>query len=70
MTFFAFVLTGILAAAVTVADTYATCVEQPACCMYWSLTASHNLLAMGADAGNAFAEAPPPLQKFYTHIDD
>ena len=56
--------------AVTIAETYATCVEQPACRMYWSLTASHNLLAMGADAGNAFAEAPPPLQKFYMRIDD
>jgi hypothetical protein len=56
--------------AVTMAETYATCVEQPASRMYWSLTASHNLLAMGADAGNAFAEAPPPLQKFYMRIDE
>lgn len=54
--------------AVTMAETYATCVEQPACRMYWSLTASNNLLAMGADAGNAFAEAPPPLQKFYMKV--
>ena len=54
--------------AVTMAETYATCVEQPACRMYWSLTASHNLLVMGADAGNAFAEAPPPLQRFYMRI--
>ena len=56
--------------AVTMAETYATCVEQPACRIYWALTASQNLLAMGADAGNAFAEAPPPLQKFYMKIDD
>ena len=49
--------------AVTMAETYATCVEQPACRIYWALTASLNLLAMGADAGNGFAEAPPPLQK-------
>ena len=56
--------------AVTMAETYATCVEQPACRMYWSLTASNNLLAMGADAGNAFAEAPPPLQQFYMRIDE
>jgi hypothetical protein len=50
--------------AVTMAETYATCIEQPAYRIYWASTASQNLLAMGADAGNAFAEAPPPLQKF------
>lgn len=49
----------------------ATCVEQPACCLYWSLTASEGLLAMGADAGNAFfAEAPPPVQPYFMIIDD
>lgn len=46
--------------AVTVAETYATCVEQPVCRVYWAMTAQLCLLAMGADAGNAFAEAPPP----------
>lgn len=56
--------------AVTLAETYATCVEQPACRMYWSLTASEGLIAMGADAGNAFAEAPPPVQPFFMIIDD
>jgi hypothetical protein len=56
--------------AVTVAETYATCVEQPACRLYWSTTASECLLAMGADAGNAFAEAPPTTEPFYMRIDD
>ena len=56
--------------AVTMAETYATCVEQPACRMYWSLTAIYNLLAMGADAGNAFAEAPPHQQKFFMRVDE
>ena len=56
--------------AVTVAETYATCVEQPACRLYWSLTAAECLLAMGADAGNAFAEAPPATEPFYMRIDD
>jgi Reverse transcriptase (RNA-dependent DNA polymerase) len=56
--------------AVTMAETYATCVEQPACRLYLSLTAGLCLLAMGADAGNAFAEAPPPQQPFYMIIDD
>lgn len=56
--------------AVTLAETYATCVEQPASRIYWALTVSRCLLAMGADAGNAFAEAPPPLQRFYMRIDE
>jgi Reverse transcriptase (RNA-dependent DNA polymerase) len=56
--------------AVTVAETYATCVEQPACRLYWSVTASEGLIAMGADAGNAFAEAPPATEPFYMRIDD
>ena len=47
--------------AVTVAETYATCVEQPACRrVCWAMTTQLCLIAMGADAGNAFAEAPPP----------
>jgi hypothetical protein len=45
--------------AVTLAETHATCVAQPACRVYWSITASEGLLAFGVDAGNAFAEAPP-----------
>jgi hypothetical protein len=56
--------------AVTVAETYATCVEQPACKVYWAMTAQLCLIAMGADAGNAFAEAPPATEPFYMRIDD
>ena len=56
--------------AVTIAETYATCVEQPACRVYWGVTAAECLVAMGADAGNAFAEAPPATEPFYMRIDD
>jgi hypothetical protein len=28
------------------------------------------MTVLGADAGNAFAEAPPPIQPFYMAIDD
>ena len=56
--------------AVTVAETYATCVEQPACRVYWAMTAQLCLIAMGADAGNAFAEAPPATEPFFMRIDD
>ena len=56
--------------AVTLAQTYANCVEQPACRLFWSLAARHNYIVLGADAGNAFAEAPPPNQAFYMIIDE
>ena len=57
--------------AVTMAETYATCVAQPAWCrLYWAITASKGLISIGADAGNAFAEAPPPVEPFYMAIDD
>jgi hypothetical protein len=56
--------------AVTIAETYAACVEQPAQRLYWALVASLNLIAIGCDVGNAFAEAPPPSQPFYMYIDE
>jgi hypothetical protein len=56
--------------AVTLAQTYANCVEQPACRLFWSLAAQNNYIVLGADAGNAFAEAPPPDQAFYMIIDE
>jgi hypothetical protein len=51
--------------AVTLAYTYASCVEQPGSRMFWALSALHGMIVLGADAGNAFAEAPPPIQPFY-----
>jgi hypothetical protein len=30
---------------------------------------AENLLIFGADMSNAFAEAPPPKQSFYIHLD-
>jgi hypothetical protein len=56
--------------AVTLAHTYASCVEQPGARIFWSLSALHGMTVLGADAGNAFAEAPPPIQPFYMAIDD
>ena len=56
--------------AITLAETYATCVAQPACRLYWAITANEGLISLGADAGNAFAEAPPPIEPFYMVIDD
>jgi hypothetical protein len=56
--------------AVTMSETYATCVEQPACRTFWALSAADDMIVIGADAGNAFAEAPPPDQPFYMLIDE
>jgi hypothetical protein len=56
--------------AVTLAHTYASCVEQPGARIFWSLAALHGMTALGADAGNAFAEAPPPVEPFYMEIDE
>jgi hypothetical protein len=46
--------------AVTIAETYAACVEQPPQRLYWTLVAALNLTAIGCDVGNAFAEVPKP----------
>ena len=54
--------------AVTIAETYAVCVEQPVQRLYWALVASLNLTAIGCHVGNAFAEAPAPSQPFYMYI--
>jgi hypothetical protein len=56
--------------AVTLAHTYASCVEQPSARIFWSLAALNGMRVLGADAGNAFGEAPPPVQPFYMAIDD
>ena len=54
---------------ITLAHTYAACVEQPAQRVYWGLVAVKNFIAIGADASNAFAEAPPPKAPLYVVID-
>jgi hypothetical protein len=33
--------------------------------LFYGISAAENLLILGADVGNAFAEAPPPKQGFY-----
>ena len=55
--------------AVTLAHTYASCIEQPCARIFWALSAIKGMTVIGADAGNAFAEAPPPKQTFYMQVD-
>ena len=54
---------------ITLANTYAACVEQPAARIFWSISALKNLRVYGADCFNAFAEAAPPTEPLYMKID-
>jgi hypothetical protein len=51
--------------AVTLAETFAACVEHPAQRLFWAITASESLITLGCDVANAFAEAPPPTCPFF-----
>jgi len=53
----------------TLAHTYAACVEQPVQRVFWGLVALKNFVAIGADASNAFAKAPPPKAPLYVLVD-
>ena len=55
--------------AITLAETYAACVEQPVHRLTWALSAALNLKCVGYDVGNAFAEAPAPKSPFYMKVD-
>ncbi len=50
-------------------ETYANCVDQTSLRLFYAIAAAENLLIYGADVSNAFAEAPPPKQGFYIHLD-
>ena len=54
---------------VTIANTYATCVKQPAARFFWSNAAIQNLRVYGADCSNSFAETPAPTEPLYMKID-
>ena len=54
---------------ITLDNTYAACLEQPANRIFWGTAAIENLTVWGADASNAFGEAPPPKAPLYLRID-
>jgi len=54
---------------ITLAHTYAACVEQPAQRVHWGMVAIKGFVAIGADASNAFAEAPPPKAPLFVLVD-
>lgn len=50
-------------------ETYANCVDQTSSRLFYAIAAAENLIIVGADVSNAFAEAPPHKQGFYIHPD-
>ena len=55
---------------VTLAETYAAALEQTGSRIFWAATAINNFICIGADAANAFAEAPAPVAPLYVRVDD
>jgi deoxyuridine 5'-triphosphate nucleotidohydrolase len=54
---------------VTLGDTYASSLDQTGSRIFWAATAINNYITIGADASNAFAEAPAPKAPLYVTID-
>ena len=59
-----------LKGSITLSQTYAACLEQSGCRIFWALAAAKNKIIYGADAANAFAEAPPPKSRLWLKIDE
>ena len=59
-----------LKGSLTLAQTYAACLEQSGCRIFWALSAAKNKTIFGADAANAFAEAPPPKSRLWLKVDN
>ena len=55
---------------VTLGHTYANALDAASERLFWAIVASENLIAVGADVSNAFAEAPAPKAPLYLYIDD
>jgi dUTPase len=54
---------------VTMAETYASALDQTGARIFWAAAALYNFVIIGADASNAFAEAPAPKAPLYIRID-
>jgi hypothetical protein len=55
---------------VTLGHTYANALDAASERLFWVIIASENIIAIGADVSNAFAEAPAPKAPLYLYIDD
>ena len=54
---------------VTLGETYAASLDQTASKIFWARSAETGHIVIGADASNAFAEAPAPLAPLYMTLD-
>ena len=54
---------------ITLSHTYAACIDQSACRIFWAIAAIKSKKVFGSDAVNAFAEAPPPKAPLYLRVD-
>jgi hypothetical protein len=54
----------------TLGHTYANALDAASERLFWAICASENLIAIGADVSNAFAEAPLPKAPLYLYIDE
>ena len=50
-----------MAGSVTLAQTYSAALDQTGARLFWAKAALDNFIILGADASNAFAEAPAPV---------
>ena len=55
---------------VTLGHTYANALDAASERLFWAIVANENLIAVGADVSNAFAEAPAPKAPLYLYIDE
>jgi hypothetical protein len=55
---------------VTIGHTYANSLDAASERLFWAIVANENLIALGADVSNAFAEAPAPKAPLYLYIDE
>jgi hypothetical protein len=53
-----------------VAQTYASCIEQPCMRLFFALSAIHGCTVTIADTKNAFQQSPPPTEKCYLAVDE
>ena len=54
---------------VTIGDTYAASLDHTGARLFWEISAIKNNIVIGADASNAFAEAPAPKAPLYMTLD-
>ena len=54
---------------VTLGETYTASLDQTVARIFWAMAAYNNNIVIGADASNAFAEAPTPTAPLNMSLD-